>query len=80
MNLNEKCNIPEASAKGSYRKLVQNAYNMSWEIVTSDQGDNHEDPIVDSARFHFDLRSGCYATMLLREMFFTTMARDGLEN
>jgi len=78
--LNEKCNIQEASAKGSYRKLVQKAYNMSWEIVTTDQGDNPRDPIVESARFHFDLRSGCYATMLLREMFFTTMTRDSLEN
>jgi tRNA(Glu) U13 pseudouridine synthase TruD len=72
-------NIPEATAKGSYRKLVQRTNKLMWSAV-SEQGkgkpDVSVDPMVASARFTFELESGCYATMMLRELMVTTMARD----
>ena len=74
-----KGNIPEATAKGSYRKLVQRANNLIWSTVP-EQGkaepDVSDDPVVDAARLTFELESGCYATMLLRELMVTTCARD----
>ena len=74
-----KGNIPEATAKGSYRKLVQRANKLIWSTV-SEQGeaepDVSDDPVVDAARLTFELESGCYATMLLRELMVTTYARD----
>ncbi len=76
INLNEKCNIQEATAKGSYRRIIQKATNLKWEKVcdTSSEG---EDPVIDAIQLSFDLKSGCYATMLLRELMLTTMVRDG---
>ncbi len=74
-----KGNIPEATAKGSYRKLVQRANKLMWSAVP-EQGkaelDVSDDPVVDAARFTFELESGCYATMMLRELMVTTCARD----
>jgi tRNA(Glu) U13 pseudouridine synthase TruD len=74
-----KGEISEATAKGSYRKLIQKANGLKWynvpdpEIATSE---GSKDPIVISAQFTFELESGCYATMMLRELMITTMARD----
>lgn len=80
VELSEKCNIQEATAKGSYRKLIQKANNLSWENVSECSDDSRQpevdDPVVDAARFCFDLDSGCYATMMLRELMVTTMVRD----
>lgn len=80
VDLTEKGNNPEATAKGSYRKLIQKAYNLSWGMVSNEEtnapNSKAADPVVNCARFQFDLRSGCYATMLLRELMLTTMVRD----
>lgn len=81
MNLSEKDSIPEATAKGGYRKLVQRASNLTWDIV-HEEGDVEPessadiDPVVSAARFTFELESGCYATIMLRELMVTTMSRD----
>lgn len=61
---------PESTAKGSYRKLLQKADKLSWEFV-GDSG-----PVVSDAKFTFELESGSYATMMLRELMVTTMSRD----
>mmetsp|Transcript_5227 Transcript_5227/g.10971 ORF Transcript_5227/g.10971 Transcript_5227/m.10971 type:complete len:102 (-) Transcript_5227:118-423(-) len=76
VNLNEKCNIHEATAKGSYRKLIQKASNLKWEKVCECTSEG-EDPVIDAVQLSFELESGCYATMLLRELMLTTMAREG---
>jgi len=71
--------VPESTAKGSYRKLLQRASQLKWDIVSRKEGDHQLDPsdsrFVSDARLTFELRSGCYATMLLRELMVTTMAR-----
>ncbi|KAL9183859.1 hypothetical protein ACHAXT_004715 [Thalassiosira profunda] len=83
IDLSTKGNIPEATAKGIYRKLIQRANDLEWEAIPKDTGgqlDESEDPVVASARFTFELASGCYATVLLRELMLTTMARDSKVN
>ena len=75
IDLATKNNIPESTAKGSYRKLVVKATNLQWERLTkSETLDN--DPVITDAKLTFDLTKGCYATMMLRELLMTTMARD----
>lgn len=79
VDLVTKSKYPESTAKGSYRKLVQRANKLTWSIVSSDDdlgATAQQDPTVDTARFTFELESGCYATMMLRELMVTTMARD----
>lgn len=74
-----KGSIPESTAKGSYRKLIQRANRLKWDMVpdeVEDQHDESEDPVVSVARLTFELESGCYATMMLRELMITTMSRD----
>jgi tRNA(Glu) U13 pseudouridine synthase TruD len=74
-----KGNIPEATAKGSYRKLLQRASKLTWSAVLEEgkvKPDVSDDPVVDTARLTFELKSGCYATMMLRELMVTTMSRD----
>ena len=83
IDLSRKDSIPEATAKGSYRKLIQRAHDLRWEAIpecTGGQLDESEDPVVASAKFTFELPSGCYATMLLRELMVTTMARGSKPN
>ena len=78
VELVSKGNIAEATAKGSYRKLIQKANNLKWEDVSEMEEGKHkasEDPVVSSAKLSFELESGCYATMMLRELMITTMAR-----
>lgn len=74
-----KGDIFEATAKGSYRKLVQRANNLQWTNVNEHEVEDSNlsnDPVVNDARFTFDLDSGCYATMMLRELMVSTLARD----
>lgn len=73
-----KDKIPEATAKGSYRKLIQKANDLKWEMVGSEANSTNEsnDAIITDAKFTFELESGSYATMMLRELMVTTMSRD----
>lgn len=74
-----KGGVSEGTAKGSYRKLVQKASNLKWSIVPEYEVREPEiskDPAVNAAQFTFELESGCYATMMLRELMLTTMARE----
>jgi tRNA pseudouridine13 synthase len=72
-----KDKIPEATAKGSYRKLIQKATGLSWEMVESEaECKESADVIVSNAKFTFELESGSYATMMLRELTVATMSRD----
>lgn len=78
VQLSVKSDTEESSAKGSYRKLIQHANNLKWENVAHDKEDKSDslsDCVVDAARFTFELESGCYATMMLRELMLTTMSR-----
>jgi tRNA(Glu) U13 pseudouridine synthase TruD len=80
--------VSEATAKGSYRPLIVSCDDITWEEVISDQGsttqmqsDDDDDDDVDNIdavndiKFHFSLRSGSYATMCLREIMSSTLAR-----
>lgn len=74
-----KGGVSEGTAKGSYRKLIQKASNLKWSIVPEyrvGEPELSKDPVVSSAQFTFELGSGCYATMMLRELMLTTMARE----
>jgi len=62
----------EGTAKGAYRNLVAKADNMA--MTFEDKSDNLRS--ASSACISFDLPSGCYATMLLRELMYKTVARD----
>jgi tRNA pseudouridine13 synthase len=82
VQLSVKNDEEEATVKGSYRRLIQHANNLKWYIVASDEeiddnSSSERDPVVDAARFTFELESGCYATMMLRELMLTTMVRGG---
>ncbi|KAL7537330.1 hypothetical protein ACHAXR_007742 [Thalassiosira sp. AJA248-18] len=79
VKLDVKDNVPEATAKGSYRRLIQRATGLKWDIVCEQEEAKPEssgDPVVSAARFTFDLDSGCYATMMLRELMVSTLARS----
>ena len=59
---------PESMPKGGYRRMLCRATNLScsrWEDVGGV-----------SAKLSFDLPAGSYATMLLRELMLTTVARN----
>ena len=73
---------PEATAKGSYRKLIQKAHGLKWENVegNNEHVNKEDDLTVSNAKFTFELESGCYATMMLRELMVMTMARDSKIN
>ena len=81
VQLSVKNDTEESSAKGSYRKLIQYANNLQWDVVKNDEdiksssSQETDDRVVDAARFRFELESGCYATMMLRELMLTTMSR-----
>ena len=80
MELSVKNDTEESSAKGSYRKLIQYANNLQWDVVKNDEdvkpsSPETDDRVVNAARFRFELESGCYATMVLRELMLTTMSR-----
>lgn len=62
----EKNAVPEATASGSYRKLIVHPTNLTVETSESS---------CDSMKLSFQLPKGSYATMLLRELMVTTVAR-----
>ena len=64
-----KKGVPEEStAKGSYRRLISFAENLSFETVPTEHDLLH-------VKFKFALVSGSYATMLLRELMLQTCTR-----
>jgi tRNA pseudouridine13 synthase len=65
----EKNAIPEATANGSYRKLIVHPGNLSADTGSSDSA-------CGSMKLSFQLPKGCYATMLLRELMLTTVVRS----
>jgi TruD family tRNA pseudouridine synthase len=67
----EKSAPTEATARGGYRRLLVEARNLKCE--TFQEG---TEPHLLSARLSFDLPKGSYATMLLRELLLTAVARD----
>eukprot|EP00956_Cyclotella_meneghiniana_P019051 scaffold32305_cov57-Cyclotella_meneghiniana.AAC.1 len=68
--------VSEATAKGSYRKLIQSAHELTWETIDGDPVDDSDDHVILNAKLTFELESGSYATMMLRELMVTTMSRD----
>lgn len=64
--------VPEATAKGSYRHIVVNCDDLTWRRIETD-GDSSD--CVSSARFHFSLPKGSYATVCLRELMLNTISR-----
>ena len=64
----ERNAIPEATAKGSYRKLIVYPGKFTFEISSSET-------ISKSMKLSFELPKGSYATMLLRELMLTTVTR-----
>mmetsp|Transcript_21847 Transcript_21847/g.32161 ORF Transcript_21847/g.32161 Transcript_21847/m.32161 type:complete len:298 (-) Transcript_21847:297-1190(-) len=77
-----KDTVAEATAKGTYRDIVAFAKDLEWEKV-KDGGENskhgeeemQQSDIVDTFKIRFELGSGSYATMMLRELMTTTLAR-----
>jgi tRNA pseudouridine13 synthase len=69
----ERTATQEATAKGSYRKLVIQPRNLSVELDDSKQE-------CESMKLCFQLPKGCYATMFLRELMFSTVDRSALES
>ena len=67
----EKQGGDEKTAKGTYRHLISKADNMH---LTLDEKDSPSSATTMSMQF--DLPAGSYATMLLRELMNTTVARD----
>eukprot|EP00532_Pseudo-nitzschia_australis_P004283 CAMPEP_0168193906 /NCGR_PEP_ID=MMETSP0139_2-20121125/18875_1 /TAXON_ID=44445 /ORGANISM="Pseudo-nitzschia australis, Strain 10249 10 AB" /LENGTH=763 /DNA_ID=CAMNT_0008117331 /DNA_START=99 /DNA_END=2387 /DNA_ORIENTATION=+ len=65
----EKESVPEATAKGNYRKFIVHPGNLMANIDSSDSSSK-------SMKLSFELPKGCYATMLLRELMLTTVARS----
>lgn len=60
----------ERTAKGAYRSLMAKADNMQLRL-----NDDESESLAATMNIQFDLPAGCYATMLLREMMLTTIAR-----
>jgi tRNA pseudouridine13 synthase len=60
---------PEGTAKGGYRRLICRPDHVAVDIMEEGNGN------VMSVKLAFDLPSGSYATMLLRELMVTTVVR-----
>lgn len=58
----------EATIKGSYRRILAKAENVSYEIIPDEFN-------LVNAKFSFDLPAGTYATMFFRELLLSTVAR-----
>ena len=69
----------EATAKGSYRSLIAFAQNLEVSFDCEKSSDTFaaekEQDTVSEFKLTFDLPSGSYATMMMREMTLTTVAR-----
>ena len=59
---------PESMPKGSYRRILRRATNLSC--------NRWEDASGVGVKLSFDLPAGSYATMFLRELLLTTVARN----
>ena len=59
----------EATAKGSYRKLIVRVDDLKMDVKEANAGS------VKTASFNFTLPPGSYATMMLRELMVTTTVR-----
>ncbi len=64
----EKNAVPEATAGGTYRKLIVHPKNLT--VATPDSS------FCDNMKLSFQLPKGSYATMLLRELMLTTVVRS----
>lgn len=70
----------EATAKGSYRPLIAFAHNLEVDFDSIEGNDasaseTEQDTVAAAFKLEFDLPSGSYATMLLRELMLTTIVR-----
>jgi TruD family tRNA pseudouridine synthase len=63
----------EATAKGSYRRLITLPDNLD---VSFDVLDESSARTSNSMKLKFDLPKGCYATVLMRELFLSTATRS----
>jgi tRNA pseudouridine13 synthase len=66
----EKSAPAEATAKGAYRRLVVHPGTIHHEIEKEDDGG------ILNVKLKFQLPKGTYATMLMRELMFTTATRN----
>ena len=64
----------DATAKGAYRPLIAYADNLAYEWMPG------EDGVAPACDLTFDLPSGSYATMVLRELFRTTTTKKNKES
>ena len=73
----EKKEPQEATAKGAYRHVIVRPTNMEVSFPgEDDEGSSNSEDCVSSMTLKFDLVAGSYATMLLRELMLTTVARN----
>ena len=67
---------PEATAKGSYRHLIQHVTGLSIEHSNDDEAASHDETTrIGTAKLIFELKKGAYATVMLRELFYQTVDR-----
>jgi tRNA(Glu) U13 pseudouridine synthase TruD len=62
----------EATAKGSYRRLITSPGNLDVSFDAIDESAQ----ATNSMKLKFDLPKGCYATVLMRELFLSTATRS----
>lgn len=71
-NVKFEKNAPlEATAKGSYRRLIVAMTSLEIRLLEEDESSS----TADAFQLSFDLPSGSYATMLLRELMVSTVTR-----
>jgi tRNA pseudouridine13 synthase len=66
IDFNAKDAPAESTAKGTYRLLHSNAYNLEWHRIFADGEDERD--TLSTAKFTFELDSGCYGTVMLRQL------------
>jgi len=85
----DKCKAMESTARGSYRKMISKAHNLQWKPIFTEESKENQDKCaqtetrkeesqrsVSSAIFSFQLDTGCYATMMLRELLQTRLSKQ----
>jgi len=68
----DKKSVCESTAHGSYRNIIAMPHNLNWRLLDSVQDECDPSSVIRTAEFQFSLQSGCYATMFLRELLWTT--------